>query len=67
MKAPWNDYLDKEINEGDTILQPSGQKGIVVYHEDREEPTDAWCVKYDDKIESRLCLQICDSGMCIVV
>ncbi|MCD6347653.1 MAG: hypothetical protein J7L96_09565, partial [Bacteroidales bacterium] len=66
MKAPWSDFSGKDIKEGDKIIHPSGQSGIVVYHRDREDPSDAWCVVYDDFVESRLCLQIGDKGCAVV-
>ena len=64
-KAPWKDYDENDLYEGDIIAHPSGQKGKIVYHEDRPDIHDKWCVDYRAGYESRLCLQIGDKGMAI--
>lgn len=67
-KAPWKCYNGNDIYEGDTILHPSGESGVVVYYEGRTYLNDSWYVRYGEEeySESRLCLQIRESGMGIV-
>ena len=65
-KAPWLDFSVKPIFEGSTILHPSGEKGVVFLSEE-VDPADKWCVRYEDGQVHRLCLQVGDKGMGIVV
>ena len=67
MIAPWKDFKGNSINIGDEIIHPSGQTGVVVFHEDRENDSDKWCVDYGTGYESRLCLQVGDKGMAEVL
>ena len=65
-KAPWKDFKGNDLYEGMIIRHPSGQEGTIVFHSDRVEPGDQWCVKYtDEDFESRLCLQVGTRGMAI--
>ncbi|HCV3097136.1 hypothetical protein ACSVHQ_06255 [Acinetobacter nosocomialis] len=66
-KAPYKDYLNHEIFEGDLIQHPSGEKGIVVFEERTENNSDNWLIQYEDGIKSRLCLQVGDKGQGIVM
>ena len=65
-KAPWSDFSDKPIFDGNTILHPSGEKGVVFLADD-DDPADKWRVRYEDGQVHRLCLQIDDKAMGIVV
>jgi hypothetical protein len=65
-KAPWTDYNGQDINEGDTIQHPSGERGRVVFLVNEKDPGDQWRVDYGDGSLSRLCLQIGDKGQAIV-
>ncbi len=65
MKAPWQDFEGNDIYEGNVIAHPSGQKGVVVYHPERETPSDQWLIQYNDEWESRLCLQVSDKGRAV--
>lgn len=65
-KAPWKDFNGNNIFQGDKLVHPSGQWGVVVFRPDRESPEDRWLVNYGDTFESRLCLQIGDKGMGVV-
>lgn len=65
--SPYRDFKGKEIYEGDKIIHPSGQGGIVVLHRHRKYNCDKWCVYYGTGYESRLCLQVSDKGMAEVV
>lgn len=64
-KAPWKDYEGNDIYDGNTIIHPSGQRGVVVFHRGRDGATNQWVVNYGD-IESRLFLQIQDKGRGVV-
>lgn len=66
LKAPFHDYKNQEIFEGDLIQHPSGEKGTVVFEKRSEEDSDNWLVLYEDGIKSRLCLQVGDKGRAIV-
>jgi len=63
--APWTDFKGDEITEGCIIAHPSGEQGKVVYHPNREHPSDQWTVDYGTGVESRLVLQIGDRGQAI--
>jgi hypothetical protein len=65
--APWKDFSGKKIREGDTILHPDNTRGVVVFLPHETLPEDQWRVDYGDGALSRLCLQIDDMGMAIVV
>lgn len=66
-KSPFKDYAGRPIYEGDTIIHPSLEEGIVVYLEGQSSKFDAWRVEYtNDPIRSRLCLQIGERGMAVV-
>lgn len=64
--APWKCFADNDIHEGDIILHPSGQRGVVVYLPEELSSANAWLVRYDDGTLSRLCLQVGDKGMGIL-
>lgn len=64
--APWKDFKGNNIFEGDKIIHPSGESGIVVFRKNSISDSDNWLVDYDDGCLSRLCLQIGDKGMAIV-
>lgn len=62
-KAPWKDKEGNEIFESSIIVHPSGETGRVFFDVSKENPDDAWLVKYtNDTVPSRLCLQIGDKG-----
>lgn len=66
--APWPDFLGHEIREGDVIIHPSGEFGIVRWAE-AAEVEDQWLVQYAEHSQrnmSRLCLQIGDKGQAVV-
>lgn len=65
--APWTDFKGAPIHEGDTILHPSGEQGIVIFLAIEPDPGDAWRVDYGTQHLSRLCLQIGNKGMACVV
>lgn len=51
-KSPWPDYRGADIFEGDTIIHPSGDSGVVVFLPacagSEADTTIAWRVKYGD-------------------
>lgn len=64
---PWKDFQRKPIHEGDTIMHPSGESGVVIFLAKERDPGDAWRVDYGTGSVSRLCLQIGAKGMACVV
>jgi hypothetical protein len=66
-KAPWPDYAGEDIFEGDRMLHPSGESGVVTIKPEHGNINDMWVVKYSDGVESRLCLQIGEKGQAVVV
>lgn len=71
-KAPWKDFAGNTIYEGDYIMYPSEELGLVFYYPKGETVNDKWRVLYFDEGRtgysvSRLCLQIGDKGMAIVI
>lgn len=65
MIAPYKDFIGKEIAEGDIIVHPSGEQGVVLLRLNREDDQDRWIVDYGDGVESRLCLQVGDRGRAV--
>lgn len=67
-KAPWPDFTGAAIFEGDTIIHPNGQSGIVTFLPTEKSPTDQWRVSYlSDNSLSRLCFQVGDKGRAVVI
>ena len=68
-KAPWTDFEGNAIQEGDAILHPSGERGVVCFWPHEKEPGDQWRVFYAEHgaLHSRLCLQIGDKGRAVVM
>lgn len=67
-KAPWPDFSGAAIFEGDTIIHPTGQSGIVTFLPAEKATTDQWRVSYlGDSSLSRLCLQVGDKGLAVVI
>jgi hypothetical protein len=67
-KAPYQDYEGNDLHEGDTIIHPSGQRGVVKYFSNLVNP---WRVKYarHDRygaITLALCLQVDNRGQAIL-
>lgn len=69
-KAPWTDFEGNYIHDGDEIMHPSGDRGVVCFWPEEQAPSDQWRVFYPDpygSIHSRLCLQVGDKGRAVVV
>lgn len=66
-KAPWTDFDGNLIYEGDTIVHPSGDRGVVTFLPDHDNAADQWRVDYGDGARSRLMLQIGDKGQAVVL
>lgn len=58
MKAPWHDYKGDDIHDGDEVVHPSGEYGVVVRYHDIPEPLDAWRIHYESGEVGRMCLQV---------
>lgn len=65
--APWTDFKGNEIYEGDVIIHPSLERGVVVFHPEYDDPHDQWMVNYGDQFKSSLGLQIGDKGQAVVL
>lgn len=67
-KAPWADYDDESIFDGDKIRHPSGETGTVVYCPFAGPGVhDKWVVLYQDGTISRLGPQLCEEGRAVVI
>jgi hypothetical protein len=44
--APWPDFGGAPIKEGDRMVLPSGDCGIVTLRPDVQEDTARWCIDY---------------------
>lgn len=71
--APLRDYEGKAIYDGDRIVHPSGETGVVAHCKDAKSSTtgkitcgDTWRVLYDDGSVSRLQLQVGKKGRAVV-
>jgi len=64
--APWKDFEGNNIYDGDNLVHPSGQRGLVMFKPGRDGSANQWVVDYGGGIESRLCLQVGDRGMGVV-
>lgn len=65
--APWTDFSDLDIYEGDVIRHPSGEIGRVVYDASQTDVLDQWRVEYIDGALGSLCDQIGIKGQAEVV
>lgn len=65
-KAPWTDVEGNPIYEGDTLVHPSGEHGVVVCQEG-ESLYDIWRVEYGEGDVGRLCLQVGFKGCAKVI
>jgi hypothetical protein len=69
-QAPWTDFKCNDIHEGDRIIHPDGETGIVIFTKLKNSVNDypEWHVKYDSTGEySRLVLQIGKKGIAVVM
>lgn len=68
-QAPWPDYKGQTLHEGDEIIHPSGERGVILFKSERGPIAgDCWLVKYEDSEPlSRLILQIGDKGQAVKV
>lgn len=64
-KVPWTDFAGNALYEGDMIQHPSGERGLIVFKEEYDNPPDQWRVEYGKDSISRLCLQIGDKGQAV--
>jgi hypothetical protein len=65
--APWPDFKGNPIHEGDTISHPDGTSGIVIFDGTQDGAVNQWRVDYRGEFPSRLCMQIGEKGMAVVV
>ena len=65
--APYLDYANQPIYEGDIIQHPQGARGMVVKVSGYSLDSDTWKVDYGDSDLNRLCLQVGEKGQAIVV
>ena len=65
LKAPWTDFKNNELFEGDAIIHPDGTIGTIVFKHKNNDPNDEWLVDYGDGTPSRLCLQIGNKGRAV--
>lgn len=64
-KAPWPDYRGAEIFEGDTIIHPSGERGVVEFDAYRDAGLE-WRAKYSNGESLWLGNQIGNKGQACV-
>lgn len=62
-RVPFNDFVGNPIHEGDTIVHPNGDTGVVVFD---PEFHCQWCVDYGDGFSSPLFLQVNEKGRAVV-
>jgi hypothetical protein len=65
--CPWKDFAGNELREGDKIIHPSGESGLIKFDAKSNLKTDSWWVFYSNGDFSRLCLQIGDKGRAVKV
>ena len=62
--APWTDFKRLPIHEGDVMVHPSGEEGMVIYMPEMRNP---WRVMYEGSIHTAaLSLQVGDRGQAVV-
>lgn len=66
-RAPWTDFAGQQIYEGDTIIHPAGERGVVKFLSEHGNAADQWRVDYGNGELSRLMLQIGDKGQAVVL
>jgi len=65
LKAPWSDFENNELFEGDIIVHPDGTIGTIIFKCEYINPHNQWLVDYRKGDLSRLSLQIGDKGRAI--
>ena len=65
LKAPWTDFENNELFEGDVIIHPDGTIGTIIFKCEYYDPHNQWVVDYGEEDLSRLSLQIGDKGRAI--
>jgi hypothetical protein len=64
MLAPFPDYEGNTVYEGDTIMHPNGEAGVVFYAPDR---LNEWRVMYEDGTDCAYALQVGSRGQAVKV
>ncbi len=65
--APWADWAGFPLQAGDTIVHPTGERGVVLYWPNETDPSDRWRVAYEGSLQiSRLSLQVSGNGMALL-
>jgi hypothetical protein len=67
-KAPWPDFAGNDLYEGDIIIHPSGEQGVIRYVPTiNKTVTDDWLVEYRGSSVrcSRLVLQVGSKGQAV--
>lgn len=64
--APWPDYAGNLVQEGDRMVHPSGDTGIVVLLPGSSGDLTRWRVNYGGSLRS-LAEEIGAAGRCVVI
>jgi hypothetical protein len=67
-KAPWPDFAGNDLYEGDIIIHPNGEQGVIRYVPTiNKTVTDDWLVEYRGSSVgfSRLVLQVGSKGQAV--
>ncbi|NSL56008.1 hypothetical protein [Uliginosibacterium aquaticum] len=65
--APWPDFDGNPIMEGDRMVHPSGECGIVVLCSDAPDDSARWRVDYSGGISRSLSAEVSRDGRCVVI
>ena len=62
-RAPWPDIMGTELFEGDRIVHPNDQIGVVVYDKNETTERGKWKVDYDGTVQLLMNIIKSDSGI----
>jgi hypothetical protein len=65
--CPFNDFKGGRMCEGDRVIHPSGETGIIEFQVGFEDPADQWRVVYNDGTWGRAYLQVGERGQAVVI
>jgi hypothetical protein len=65
--APWQDFSGKPVQEGDRVLDASGDMGIVVLRPEQTQDDARWCVDYGNGVLRCLRTELNGEGRAVVL
>jgi hypothetical protein len=65
--APWPDFEGTTIMEGDRLIHPSGEMGIVAMSADALHDNERWRIDYGNGVFRSLQIEVGEEGRAVVL